>query len=545
MFVYNNISLDNHTKTYGNAACSSTIDKLISDSFSAVQSAKIHQFAHKILAHNNNTDPYEIGRKIITKFKGHSELHKELLHFDLQLARLKKSDQRTPLLATNVERLKKWKDYGFDPNVFYLNGNFVDFIFDSFLGSQMKVTRCPQLQLREVDGQPALLVQGQWMSAKTFLTQFESRWDKTYREKFIFKKGTDHVFTYTDTGCGLVPFHPYREGLKTPISKLTKEEYHAVLHSAQRFQRQGESTTDATSNQKQTERRCILQIVSSRVNEEKKYSPLTKNLHNLLNRKHPWIRIIAPDELGDGAQVYSIGFNWQARVKKRQPLHTSLGRFRSIDFWEYQAAERYVTNIAITSQEFKRLQEFPEKFLREGQAPAFNLFAQNCSVGVREAVADATGIELPTGIATYPLLRRLLPDFVSRFLHKTERLFESAKSLIARVTPRLVHRAYDFVADKIVAFYSATVAFRLSFFSLFLGAARTANGRQLSNAEQKLAPGVCHLPYWYDLSLHRFHLPALLQEWQEQQPSTVIYPKGYQRYSIIPPSPSAQPRFQG
>ncbi len=516
-----------------------SVKEIISSNFSTEKTKEVQEYALNLLKQTDKIDSIEICDKIIQKFKKNKHFRNELNHFDHQIARLKlqnlgnKEDVRLNndyllTLSSNIEKLEKWNKYGFKEELFYKNLDFVDFIFNSFLGSQMKVTKNPELI--DINGEPAILVEGKWTKASNFLKQFEIKFDSNYHEKFIFKKDTNQVYTYTDIGQGLVPFHPYEEGLKKPISTLNLEEYQTVLEVANRFEREGEGEEE--SSKIEPKRTCILQIVTSRVNENKNYGFLTKNLFNMLNRKHPWIRLIEPNDTKEGANVYSVGFGWEKQPYL--PFKTILGRFRSIDSWEYQSAERVVTNIAITLEELKKLQEFPEKYSK--QPAGFNLMSQNCSVSVRESVFEATGIELPTEIGFKSLFMKISPDFFRQSVYKAGQGINKIRSLIGRITPSPIGYVVSTLIGKVRDFYLATVAFRITLLGILLGSASASKpGIMLGKPDKVLSVPVKKTRYWYDLSTHKFNMPGLLQEWQEKQASTITYNKTHQRFATVPP----------
>lgn len=512
--------------------------KIIRKSFSEENAPKVKAYAKKIFHKNRNISRNELCKKVILHYKGNKKLQKETIQFDEKIGKLKLSevpaDTSVYLLEENRAKFKKWTSYGFDSKLYTQNPKFVDFMFEASLGSQMKVTR--NCEIKEIDGEAALLVEGYWIKASHFLERFEVKVDKTQHEKFIFEKKTQRVFSYTDTGQGLVPFHPYQEGLKTPVSNLDKESYESVLKTAQTFVRKGEEGLSTEEvEEKKKERTYVLQIVSSRVGEETKHGFLTKNIFNLVNRKHPWIRLVEPNTSGDQANVYSVGFGWDGQPS--QPLKTVSGRFRSIDAWEYKPAERVVTNISVSKKEFEKLQEFPQKFIND-QAAGFHLMSQNCSVGLRVGVEEATGIKIPTEIGFGSLLFRFTPDFFQKIVNFLDRGRLAVRSLVGRVCPNFVEKGYEHLKARIVYIYQATVAFRLALVGSFLGAGKKeGNGVAVDPRSRKksLDPLLYDSRYWHDLSLHSFNMPGLLQEWQEKQASTVRYDRKHVQFAIVPP----------
>lgn len=520
------------------------VEKLIKQNVSPKNSTKVMEFAVSLFKEQGaNSDAIEICNKIIGKFKGDKKLKNELLHFDRQLGKLKQeklkakphNEKDVHLLKDNAEKLKKWIGYGFDQKLFYKNPDFVDFIFSSALGSQMKIARMKRM--KEINGEPALMIEEKWMKASDILKKFEILHDPTYNEKFIVKKGTNTVYTYTDMGHGLVPFHPYKEGLIKPISHLDRNEYWRVLETAQKFVREDEEQLDPAERAKRNkERTCVLQIVSSQVNENK-FGSLAKNLYNIIDRKHPWIRLVEPKDKGRVADVYEEGFGWENQPG--MPFETIKGRFRSIDAWEYKPAKRIVTNIAITPEELKKMKEFPQRYIAENKPIGFHLMAQNCSVAVRMGVKEATGIQVPTEIGFASLLMRVVPDFFRKFVYAVDNTRIAVRSLLGRVTPTFVHTGYNYIREKIINIYAATVAFRLSLAALILGSGSTDTGglKIGPKGEEKVLQAPLHRPrYWYDLSLHKFNMPGILQEWQDKQPSTVVYGKDHTQFAIVPPS---------
>jgi hypothetical protein len=381
----------------------------------------------------------------------------------------------------------KWLRYGFDERLFDRHPQFAHFLLRSTLGSQMKITRDPP---REIGGAPALLVEGKWISFDAFLRRFETAQCGTE----IREKGTQRIFTYLDTGEGLVPHDPRGDGLAAPIARLSPADYRTTLELAARFPRKPSRGS----------RDHVLQIVTSYVRGAKG-APWLNNLRELVMRpKHAYLRTIDPS-----GNVRAVGFNWNARPVR--PFKTILGHFRSPDLWEYQQAdERVVTNIAVTREEFEKVQAYVATYK---DAPAFHLLRQNCGAFVKMAVLHATGVDIPATHSFGSLLSQSLPD--------TWQSVASLKTHIARRLPAAVRR----LAEKIGALWRKTLALRLSLMALLLGANQSEKGYAFDAAGSK-RPLRAILSCWknyFDLSRYTTYTIAALQQWQRRQPSTKIY----------------------
>jgi hypothetical protein len=90
--------------------------------------------------------------------------------------------------------------------------------------------------------------------------------------------------------------------------------------------------------------------------------------------------------------------------------------------------------------------------------------------------------------------------------------------------------------EKIVNLYKASVAFRITLIGMLLGSSSQRKvGKKLGQSDENLISPIKKGSYWYKLSQHKYNIPGLLQEWQEQQASTVTFKKSDQKFTIVPP----------
>ena len=134
----------------------------------------------------------------------HEPDHKIIRIFDREIVKYR--PQVVFEQTENQAALQKWLRNGLPPAIYQKHSDFCRFLESSGLLSQMKVTRDT---VKEIDGEPALIVQGKWMKWPDLKDQFEAVYSKRYRETFIVHKQTYEVYTYLDNGRGLQPHHPY------------------------------------------------------------------------------------------------------------------------------------------------------------------------------------------------------------------------------------------------------------------------------------------------------------------------------------------------
>jgi hypothetical protein len=411
--------------------------------------------------------------------------------------------------------LEKWTRYGFDPKLYSKYPDFQKFLFHSPLGSQMKLCRD---NIIEKDGQPAILVEGSWVTFNALKERFECQYSPRYHEWLIQEKNTGHTYTYLDNGMGLVPHNPFKNACLNSISLLSKAEYEKALSKAKRFSR-----TEASS-------KChdhIIQVVSNCSYKWNDQHPLTGGLAKLVMRpKHSYLRWINPH-----GEVYEVGY-CSYKLNPLAFFATQVGHFRSPDLWEYkQSDERLVTSIPATEEEVKKLSDYIHFFISGepelGQAPAFHPTKQNCYTFVKSAVKYATGLDLCEELNLDQILKKIAPPCLRRLNLYLEKGKNRIQTWMTPFFPSCVYRIYDWLVKWIKKIRNLMIAFHLSLLTGLLGNAKGTTGKAFSTEipPAPFAPPLKTWKNWFDLSQHRAYCPETIQEWQRLQPSTEIYKK--------------------
>lgn len=448
-------------------------------------------------------------------------------------------------IPENQRNFARWKKWHFDPQVFLDHYDFAKYLLDSPLGNQMKIYKEP-FEIK--GGVPGIKVEGEWMSFKDIQANFTIKFIPKFHEKFMVDSVEEAVYTFLDNGKGLQKHNPYTATtLAHPIAQLTDEEYERTLEVAQKFVHKGEE-----GKKPNPDRTFIFQIVSSYVNDS-----WYNNLMELLyRRKHPWIRVICGrdnEEFGTKkGQVFEIGFGWTKPSKL--PAKTTKGRFRTEDLWNYntKAVERVVTNIPITAEDaqgmLKYILNFHTKNIDHNSKSedkiAFNLWAQNCSAFVHY-IAKVASVAAPTKIFLTDLIKEISPDWIKAVGRTFAAVGSAVGSGINKATfwvPNIVKSPIKAMIVKVTAIVFGIsgffVAKPVEVVSVAAGGLAGEPGRAFTdNPEEEMLIGTRLSGFKNFFSLKRFyyHLPGVLQQWQREQPSTVIY-KNPVKLSIVPPA---------
>lgn len=422
----------------------------------------------------------------------------------------------------NTAALAKWERNGHDATIFRNHPEFAKFMFDSNLLSQMKIS---EDEIRLIEGEPHILVEGKWTSGTTLQERFYFETSPRYKEVFILDKATTEVYTYLGNGQGLQKHHPYLTTALTPIQILSEEKYQVVLEKAKLFNREGMS--DAHN--------FVIQIVSSYTQGSN-----TNAANFVANSRHTYLRMIAgrdnPEFGTKKGGVYEVGFGWTK--KSSIPFVAGSGQFRSPDSWEYMPSkERIVTNVPVTAEEAKNLFLFTKKFHNEsmllGKEIAFHLAQQNCSVYVRNAL-QAAGITVPTEIILPNLISKISPDWmksIERGMKKSREAIVSFRKktigLLSLGISGALNKGIETIKHIVKKAFDTLVS--LSFIPLrfMLGDAFGKEGRafnlDIETSEEKIVPPLHNPRNYFDLSRFKFNMPGVLQEWQRKQASTEIF----------------------
>lgn len=479
---------------------------------------KLLSFAKKLFltsSHETKADALEFCNALIKKYQNIKQLSSKIVQFDRMLGLFRKSlnSETSYLSPVNLNQLAKWKRYNYDEAIFHKYPEFVDFLFQSTLISQMKITKDT---IQEQEGKPALLVDGQWMPFHKIQETFSFKFYPEYNETLLYKKESGQIYSYLDLGTGLVEFNPFTSGLNKPISKITEKEYLETLEIAQKFVREG----DDHSEVRQKNRRFIFQIVTSTVKTNTQH-PLVGNFNKFFSKpKHSYIRLINPQ-----GEVFETGYILGKKLK--EPLSTDKGKFRSIDPWEFtQCEERVVTNIAIEEKEFKKAKEYVNHYMTSPDKPAFNYIHQNCTVFTRLILKSSTGIVIPTEMSIFKVATAITPEFIRHIGLFFKRLGGTLTRPIVKYTPLFLKNTFTLIVNVVKLIVKATTAFFLSLIHLVAGGLGGTKGRKFTENKKKeknLEPTLTQPQNWFNVNTYKINHTFPLQQWQLKQASTLTY----------------------
>jgi len=504
---------------------SKRVRKFFDCSYSKKQTLKVIDYVQNKIVHcPDNQDVKKalvnFGNKVISIFFSNSTVRKAILVLDRALALIRVDHNF--LLSENKKLCKKWESYGFKKELFYKHSEFSNFLMASPLASQMKITNDG---VREINSEPAILVEGTWTKFSDLKNRFFYKYSPKYNEIFIFEKKTNQVFTYLPNKSGLCLHHPYLHAFK-PVGKLTRAEYNKVLVEAQKF---GRDYKLGKSKYKH-----ILQIVTSQTPEGPCFYNRS-NLASFFRTKHPYFRIIDANT----KEVYILGYGlW--RRSAYNFLTNFIGRFRSLDVWEYKKCkQKHVTNIAIADEEIKRFFYYCKKFINDdinfGRKIAFNFMKQNCTSFIKEAIEYALKEKIITDLGIDEIIYYIAPDFLRRVGAYIKNSVLSIKIKMISVFPTFIKTSMGYLAILVHKFWKAFVALGLSIIASFLGAIRGVRGRKLKNPDKQihLYPPLQNIFNWFNYSSFKFDMPGKLFLWQLKQKSTVTF-KNPRTLTIVP-----------
>lgn len=496
--------------------------------------AEIQSIADKILSLLKNAEQKEPSLKLADAFVrcyGNTWNGKDISQiFDRAVSAYRPEKQF--LHNENQKKFDKWQRYGQDALIYHNHPEFSTFMENSGLLSQLKVTRDV---FKEIGGEPAIKVNGEWMEWSDFKGLFKSVYSERYRETFVVSYD-NQVYTYLDNGKGLQLHHPYLTE-KNPTSLLSQTDFAKVLATAHLFVREGEESLSQEERKKlNASRTFVLQLVTSRANGA------NTRLHDLiLNPKHPYLRfIIGEDEPNlnfSKGEVYEVGFGRKYSIPV--PLITTEGRFRSPDIHEYlHFEEKIVTNFAITKQEALAFADFVAEYhsseVNVGNPIGFHYLNQNCSTFARVALESAN-IKVPTKITLAQLLPKITPLWALKAGQATQSLASKVFNVLSNPLEYLpnclkspIQKTAQKISEKIHNLLEALTALVFIPLKIALGEAFGTEGRAFvknGDKPKNIGPSLKSFKKWFMLSSYSINLPGVLQRWQNKQASTMTYKK--------------------
>lgn len=536
---YGNLRVDHEKLVFDNGILN-RLKHFFNPSYHNSQVKKVVNFFNKAIASSEGCSKHEIvtlANAFIVRSGSDQRVAKILREFDRQLLDLRE----IPVYVHPENKLQigKWIRASQPTEIFQKFPEFAEFLNQSKLLSQLKVTR-DSLQI--MDGEPAMLVNGNWMKATELMATFHIEDSPLYNTRFVTHRSTGKVYTYLDNRKGLQQYHPFQTVGEIPISVLEEDETAKVQEMGNKFVRDDEKHLSQPERDKLNQNRpFVLQLVTSYTNRG------TSNFaETMLNPRHAYLRFVAGADLPEynvhKGDVFEFAFGWKWGVIF--PMEATQGLFCSLDPWEYVTCDkRIVTCASLSAREaaegfkFAILQQ--NKQAQLGREVGFQLAEQNCTVFTRKD-AECTGISIPTEIGLKPLLYRILPDSIKRLGSGMSAFTENAtilaKKTIRTYTPTLIAEGTIRSVEKIYKIYStvldALAAFVLLPIRTLLGGWLGNGGESFDEGEAIVAPSR-NLRNWFDLSSYRYNLPVVLQEWQKAQPSTFVVENPV-RLAIVP-----------
>ncbi|MFT4554590.1 MAG: hypothetical protein ACI9S8_003244 [Chlamydiales bacterium] len=203
------------------------------------------------------------------------------------------------------------------------------------------------------------------------------------------------------------------------------------------------------------------------------------------------------------------------------------GKFLSIDRWEFMnCQEKIVTNIPISREEALKLYKFVIRHHRDGvnlgKEIGFQLSKQNCSIFARKAL-EIVGVKAPTEVTLYGVLARGVGKYPKKL-----KLIDTNTQGGSEELPKFVKGMKHYLKR----FFGGLTSLFLAPLGCCLGGGLGEGERAFPGEnESRVDPP---LQNWKNYTRStRHNLPGILQEWQREQPSTVIY-KNPVKLAIVP-----------
>jgi hypothetical protein len=494
----------------------------ISPFFSSKEAAKVIEFVkNKLKEEPAHEGLKAYGHLLVEKYKNIRSLRQELIDLDHR-----STDRGAEyVMPENRKALAKWKEAQFNEAIFRTYTDFIQFCFRTPLFNQMKATNrwAPQ----EMNEDAAIRLEGKWQKFRDIKGQFEGRYAPLYNEKFLYKKDTMEVYTFTDTDEGLKPFHPYlfsNSGVsiaeETPyshsIATLTEKEYQCI-HAWSKLYPARESTKNEV-------RPHVLQLVTNYY--QKSWFDF------LRGPKHGYFRVIKPRPSieGGGADVFEIGFVLRHRDWRR-PLRSEPGFFRSPDTYATVPADkRFVTHIPMTQREAIDLKKHVfthiNKALQFGEPAEFNFWSQNCVCFLSAAVNKVLKIVVPTEAHFADIIRlHIIPELSPTI----SEIAVTIRGFMRKITPRFI----SYLVEKVQKIFNACIALVLTFVTRLLGAGEGKAGERFQTIRRTGSTLFERVPNWFDFSRFVFHIPGVMQNWQKNIGSTYIFDRSV-KFDFVP-----------
>ena len=376
---------------------------------------------------------------------------------------------------------------------------------------------------------------------------------KQIRQSVYFDTSQDRVLSRMDKGIaynyispdGIVQKDP-RPNELYPIGKLGRQEHVVLMDHAKKYW-----NTNLEIDQGQ-EKECILQIGTS----QQGCLPsnwLTGNCNNF-NSTHNFVRLI--DKEGN---LYSFGIRATkesedfALANLTSFLAAGYAKVAVPDFDEARLFDgRTVTSIPLTAKRMNDILQFSNE-INQSDGVRFSILNQNCNTFVVH-IASMAGVEIDTRMTAGEMAVGCLPEikkipFIGEGLHegfswlaeKISGIVEPIFKAIDNYTPATIKHVFSVIRDAVTFIPRKIATVFVNACLVGLGAATQAEPLKNKKQNNKKFPEFSHtIGSLRDLFIDEksvMHHSRKLTQWQQKQPSTVIYRyDGSPQICILPPS---------
>jgi len=373
--------------------------------------------------------------------------------------------------------------------------------------------------IREVDGALLLKMDGKyrpWNEIRKLIYFDENR------QRVVCRDRPELVYNYTGIdGIVQKDLEPHE---LYPVDQLSQEKHTLLMNHAKTYWQENK---EADPDQK---KECVIQIVSSQTDPLPR-NWLTENFNDLYPT-HNFIRLIDKDGM-----VYSFGSR-VARESEEMLLDTRTNCFaagyakiRTPDFDESRYFDkRSVTSVPITTERLQQILQFSGKINQE-EGIRFCFSKQNCSAFAAH-IASIAGVEIESQMTFGEMLSKMLPKaekipLIGGGLKSISDAVAPIFTTLDTYTPAPIKQVASLI-EEVALFIPRKV--KTIFFNVLIlafGGCKEVEPLKNNRADDRVFKDFSRLlgsieDFFADEVSDVHHSWKLIQ-WQQKQPSTVIY----------------------
>jgi len=428
----------------------------------------------------------------------------------------------------DVKTHTRWLQLGFCNEFINTHPDMVVFLIKSGFAYQIAGFRNSSNALSEVhtiardqDGHPLLLVEGKmvrWEKVKAELTIC-----KEY-DVLLSKANPEERWTYSEPGICKQDIYHFQK--PEPIITVAHGDFAKLLEHAKKFY------TRRNPDPKPGEiKDAVIQVCTSVGATCKGQAPIVQDATKKM-ASHYGLRVITKE-----GKVFSFGYRRDFGELEHVTTTSSLGQVKGVmamhDFDELRPHRgRYVTSIAVSSQDAKTILDQIVQMNEEGQA--FDMFDANCV----KKVCDFLGVAGINVDAKEPLEESIKSVVYKFFRHLpyvgpiVKKIKNCALAIIAWVPP-VISRPISFVISIVLYIPNKILTLAKNIFVFSFGFSATSPkleaNRNIPKRRFSLAADL------FRDSLSDVNSSRKMLRWQKRHKSTFCHPyTGSPRFSILP-----------